>query len=143
MPKKPEPEMVKAYRDTWELGLHSYLAYLRDRLLLARELLHESGSIFVQISDENLHHVREVMDEVFGANNFIGLIPFRKKTMPFGTTFIEQMADFILWYGKRKESTKYSPLYKPVSVEGEFHHCWYELQNGSRHKMSKDEVDNH
>ena len=66
-----EPEMVKAYRDTWELGLHSYLTYLRDRLLLARELLTPSGSIFVQISDENLHHVREVMDEVFGAENFV------------------------------------------------------------------------
>lgn len=138
-----EPEMVKAYRDTWELGLHSYLAYLRDRLLLARELLAESGSIFVQISDENLHHVQEVMDEVLGADNFIGLIPFRKKTMPFGTIFIEQMADFILWYSKHKESTKYSPLYKPVSVEGEFHHCWYELPDGSRHKMSKEEIDNH
>lgn len=71
-----EPEMVKAYRDTWELGLHSYLTYLRDSLLLARELLTESGSVFVQISDENLHHVREVLDEVFGANNFISLISF-------------------------------------------------------------------
>ena len=66
-----EPEMVQAYRDTWELGLHSYLTYLRDRLLLARELLAPSGSVFVQISDENLHHVREVMDEVFGAENFL------------------------------------------------------------------------
>ncbi len=66
-----EPEMVKAYRDTWELGLHSYLTYMRDRLLLARELLTPSGSVFVQISDENLHHVRELMDEVFGAENFV------------------------------------------------------------------------
>ena len=66
-----EPEMVQAYRDTWELGLHSYLTYLRDRLLLARELLAPSGSVFVQISDENLHHVRELMDEVFGAENFV------------------------------------------------------------------------
>src|SRR3972149_4021936 len=73
-----EPEMVKAYRDTWELGLHSYLTYMRDRLLLARELLHPSGSIFVQISDENLHHVRELMDEVFGVENYIGQIAFRK-----------------------------------------------------------------
>ena len=72
-----EPEMVKAYRDTWELGLHSYLTYLRDRLLLSRELLAPSGSIFVQISDENLHHVREVMDEVFGAENVCGFIAFR------------------------------------------------------------------
>ena len=66
-----EPEMVKAYRDTWELGLHSYLTYLRDRLLVARELLTPSGSVFVQIGDENLHHVRELLDEVFGAENFV------------------------------------------------------------------------
>ena len=71
-----EPEMVKAYRDTWELGLHSYLTYMRDRLLLCRDLLAPTGSIFVQISDENVHHVRELMDEVFGAENFIGMIPF-------------------------------------------------------------------
>ena len=75
-----EPEMVKAYRDTWELGLHSYLTYLRDRLLLARELLTPSGSVFVQISDENLHHVREVMDEVFGRENFVAMITFEKTT---------------------------------------------------------------
>jgi len=77
-----EPEMVKAYRDTWELGLHSYLTYLRDRLLLARDLLHPSGSVFVQISDENLHHVRELMDEVFGADNLLGIITFKKTTSP-------------------------------------------------------------
>ena len=75
-----EPEMVQAYRDTWELGLHSYLTYLRDRLLLARELLTTSGSVFVQISDENLHHVRELMDEVLGAENFCALIVFPKTT---------------------------------------------------------------
>jgi adenine-specific DNA-methyltransferase len=73
-----EPEMVQAYRDTWRLGLHSYLAYLRDRLLLSRDLLHDSGSVFVQISDDNVHHVRELLDEVFGPGNFIALIPFRK-----------------------------------------------------------------
>jgi adenine-specific DNA-methyltransferase len=66
-----EPEMIKAFRDTWELGIHSYLTYLRDRLLLAKELLHESGSIFVQISDENVHHVREILSEVFGSENFV------------------------------------------------------------------------
>ena len=74
-----EPEMIRAFRDTWELGIHSYLTYLRDRLLLARELLHESGSCFVQISDENMHHVRELMDEVFGAENFVAIITFRKQ----------------------------------------------------------------
>src|SRR5665213_1357310 len=73
-----EPEMVKAFRDTWELGLHSYLTYLRDRLLVARELLHESGSVFVQISDENVHHVREICDEVFGAKNVVSLITIVK-----------------------------------------------------------------
>ena len=71
-----EPEMIKAFRDTWELGLHSYLTYLRDRLLLARELLSESGSVFVQISDENVHHVREIVDEVFGAENFVSQLSF-------------------------------------------------------------------
>jgi adenine-specific DNA-methyltransferase len=75
-----EPEMIKAFRDTWELGIHSYLTYLRDRLLLAKELLHESGSIFVQISDENVHHVRELMDEVFGAGNFVANIAFQNSS---------------------------------------------------------------
>src|SRR4030065_2894739 len=89
-----EPEMVKAYRDTWKLGLHSYLTYLRDRLLLCRDLLHPSGSIFVQISDENLHHVRELMDEVFGAEHFVGIIPFRKKTMPLGAKQLESVTGY-------------------------------------------------
>ncbi|HEX9670008.1 MAG TPA: DNA methyltransferase, partial [Thermoanaerobaculia bacterium] len=73
-----EPEMIRAFRDTWELGIHSYLTYLRDRLLVARELLHESGSIFVQISDENLHHLRELLDEIFGSRNLCSLISFKK-----------------------------------------------------------------
>ena len=141
--------MIKAFRDTWELGIHSYLTYLRDRLLLARELLAESGSVFVQISDENLHHVRELMDDVFGAKNFISLIPFRKKTMPLGTIFIEQMSDFLLWYAKtaydesRKRIAKYKRLYLGRNVEGEFHHCWYELQDGTRYKMSKHQLYDH
>jgi adenine-specific DNA-methyltransferase len=75
-----EPEMVKAYRDTWHLGVHSYLAYLRDRLIVARELLADAGSIFVQIGGENLHRVRSVMDEVFGGANFCGLINFVKNS---------------------------------------------------------------
>jgi adenine-specific DNA-methyltransferase len=144
-----EPEMVQAYRDTWELGLHSYLTYMRDRILLARELLAPSGSVFVQISDENLHHVREVMDEVFGAENFVAVVPFRKKTMPLGTNYIEQMADFLLWYAKQKfDSTgrptaRFHRLYEPRSVEGEFHHCWYELRDGTRHRMSKAQLYDH
>src|SRR5713226_1496700 len=79
-----EPEQIRAFRDTWQLGIHSYLTYLRDRLHLARELLTDSGSCFVQISDENLHHVCELMDQVFGPGMKISVIPFRKKTMPLG-----------------------------------------------------------
>ena len=105
-----EPEMVKAYRDTWELGLHSYLSYLRDRLLLARELLTDSGSVFVQISDENLHHAREVMDEVFGADNFIAIITFQKTGSQAGS-FLGTTLDYLVWYAKNKSLAKYRQLY--------------------------------
>lgn len=138
-----EPEMVKAYRDTWELGLHSYLSYMRDRLALAKELLTSDGSIVVQISDDNLHHVREIMDEVFNPENFIALIPFRKKTMPLGATYLEQMNDFLLWYGRNPKQAKFHQPYYEQDVQGDFHWKWYELPNGSRHSMSKEEVDNH
>src|ERR1039457_313916 len=105
-----EPEMVKAFRDTWELGLHSYLSYLRDRLLVARELLHESGSVFVQISDENLHHVREVMDEVFGAKNLVAQITFAKTT---GSTqdFLSSTCDYLLFYARNIEQLKYRQIF--------------------------------
>ena len=94
-----EPEQIRAFRDTWELGIHSYLTYLRDRLLLARELLAESGSCFVQIGDENVHHVRELMDEVFGAGNFVGLITFTKTT-GFSAKLLDSISDYLLWYAK-------------------------------------------
>ena len=97
--------MVQAYRDTWELGIHSYLTYLRDRLLLARDLLTPSGSIFVQISDDNLHHVREVMDEVFGAENFIVTILLKKKGGQKGGT-LDPINDYILWFAKDKSQGK-------------------------------------
>lgn len=113
-----EPEMVKAYRDTWELGLHSYLTYLRDRLLLARELLADTGSIFVQISDENLHHVREVMDEVFGTDNCCSIIPF-SKTSSTATTLLGEGFDYLLWYAKSLERVKYRQLYLP-KIEATF-----------------------
>jgi hypothetical protein len=83
-----EPETIKAFRDTWELGIHSYLAYLRDRLLLARELLNESGSVFVQIGDENVHHVRELMDEVFGSCNLVSQIVFQRSS-GFETKYLQ------------------------------------------------------
>ena len=103
--------MVKAYRDTWELGLHSYLTYMRDRLLLARELLTPSGSIFVQISDENLHHVRELMDEVYGAENAYGLVVVQK-TGGLGTAGLKSVADYLLWYVRDASSVKYRQLFR-------------------------------
>src|SRR5665647_2396463 len=96
-----QPEQIKAFRDTWELGIHSYLAYLRDRLVVSRELLSETGSIFVQIGDENVHLVRAVMDEVFGSENFVSLIAFRKTTVQ-ATELLTTMDDFLLWYAKAK-----------------------------------------
>ena len=112
-----EPEMIKAFRDTWELGIHSYLTYLRDRLLLAKDLLSETGSVFVQISDENVHLVRCLLDETFGPDNFISLICFRKKLMPLGAKTLEQMSDFLVWYGKDKTKIKYDHLYKHTTPD--------------------------
>lgn len=107
-----EPEMIKAFRDTWELGIHSYLTYLRDRVLLAREMLHDSGSIFVQISDENVHRVRAILDEIFGEDNFVSLITY-KKTTGNRSVLIDNINDYILWYSKDKTSIKFRRLYQP------------------------------
>ena len=106
-----EPEMVQAYRDTWEFGLHSYLTYLRDRLLVSRELLTSSGSVFVQISDENLHHVRELLDEIFGEHNFCAVIPFRK-TGGLRSKLLDSVFDFLLWYARDKEQVRYTQLFE-------------------------------
>jgi adenine-specific DNA-methyltransferase len=135
--------MVKAYRDTWTLGVHSYLSYLRDRLLLARELLSESGSIFVQINDENLHLVRCLLDEVFGRENFVAVIPFRKKTMPLGTKTIEQMDDFLLWYAKNKEQLKYRQLFMPQLTEGDPLYKFWEDSRYSRFPMLPEQIRNY
>ncbi|HMN77645.1 MAG TPA: site-specific DNA-methyltransferase [Burkholderiaceae bacterium] len=113
-----EPEMVKAYRDTWTLGIHSYLAYLRDRLAMARELLSESGSVFVQISDENLHRVRAVMDEVFGAENFCTLVAVQK-TGAFSPTMLSSVADYLIWYARNKANAKFLRLYLSRERGGE------------------------
>ena len=105
-----EPEQVKAFRDTWRDGIHSYLTYLRDRLAVARDLLTDSGSIFVQIGDENVHRVRAVMDEVFGEENFVSLIQFRTaSTKP--TKTISNICDFILWYAKDGNSLKFREIF--------------------------------
>ena len=106
-----EPEQVKAFRDTWRDGIHSYLTYLRDRLTVARDLLADSGSIFVQIGDENVHRVRAVMDEVFGEVNFCALIPFQK-TSGGSDTFISSDLDYLLWYAKQRETVKYRSVLK-------------------------------
>ena len=105
-----EPETIRAFRDTWELGIHSYLTYLRDRLLLARELLHESGSVFVQIGDENLHLVRALMDEVFGATNFVGIVNFQKTGGLVAHQLISTV-DFLVWYARDKSKVKWHRLY--------------------------------
>jgi adenine-specific DNA-methyltransferase len=110
-----EPEMIRAFRDTWELGIHSYLTYLRDRLLLARELLHESGSCFVQISDENVHLVRSLMDEIFGAGNFVALVVVQK-TGGLGTSGLKSVADYLIWYCRNSGSVKYRQLFRLKSV---------------------------
>lgn len=110
-----EPEMIKAFRDTWELGIHSYLTYLRDRLLLARELLTESGSVFVQISDENVHLVRCLMDEIFGVGNFVTQIAFQK-TGGIEAKLISSTIDYIVWYARDITKTKFHRLYKEREV---------------------------
>lgn len=138
-----EPEMIKAFRDTWELGIHSYLTYLRDRLLLAKDLLTESGSIFVQISDENVHLVRCLMDEVFGVENFVSIIPFRKKTMPLGAKYLDSMNDYIIWYGKEKGDLKYRPLFLDYDTEGKSRWTWYETGDGKRKTMTTEMAENH
>ena len=138
-----EPEQIRAFRDTWELGIHSYLTYLRDRLLLARELLSESGSVFVQISDENLHHVRELMDEIIGERNFCRIITFRKKNMPLGSKLLESTSDYIIWYAKDKQRVKFYYLYNPMSVQGDAHWNMIELSDGTRRKLTSDEINNH
>jgi len=138
-----EPEMVQAYRDTWELGLHSYLSYMRDRLIVSRELLSTTGSIFVQISDENVHHVREILDEVFGPSAFCALITFRKKMMPMGSDVAESVSDYVLWYAQDREQMKYTPLFKEKSVEGEAIWGWADFPDGKRRRLTSDEVNNH
>jgi len=112
-----EPEMIKAFRDTWELGIHSYLAYLRDRLLLAKELLTESGSVFVQISDENVHLVRNLMDEIFGVNNFVNQITIKRASVMFAKKLLNNAMFYVLFYSKDKDNIKYRQLYYKRSLD--------------------------
>jgi adenine-specific DNA-methyltransferase len=136
-----EPEQIKAYRDTWKLGTHSYLTYLRDRLLLAKELLADSGSLFVQISDENVHLVRQLMDEVFGRNAFVSQIAFKTK-MPLGTKRLASIYDYLIWYAREDaDRIKYRPLFadKQAGLGSLFEKI--ELPDGSRRRLDEADLD--
>lgn len=133
-----EAEQIKAFRDTWELGISSYLSYLRDRLVVARDLLTESGSCFVQIGDENVHLVRCVMDEVFGSENFVSLIVFRKTTMQAGD-LLPGTNDYVLWFAKDSALAKFRMLYQPRTGGGWVNYDFLRLANGDHRKMTKGE----
>ena len=140
-----QPEQVKAFRDTWELGVHSYLAYLRDRFTIARELLTDSGSIFVQISDENVHRVRCLLDEIFGDINFISTITWTRTNMTSSTS-LASVSDYILWYAKDKEMVKYRQLWmewdERIADPLLKSYTQVELEDGTRRGMTKDEQEN-
>lgn len=136
------PETVRAFRDTWELGIHSYLSYLRDRLILAKKLLKETGSCAVQISDENLHYVRSIMDEVFGTKNFVSVIAFVKKNQVNAKT-LPTISDYIVWYAKNKEKMTYNQLYVPAGLPvRDSGYNRVEEKNGMRRKLTKEEQSN-
>jgi adenine-specific DNA-methyltransferase len=138
-----EPEMLRAFRDTWELGIHSYLSYMRDRLLLMRDLLHESGSIFVQISDENVHHVREIMDETFGLENFCSLIAF-EKTRSQTTALLPPVFDYLIWYARDVSKVKYRQLFieKEFGGEGTSQYRYAESADGkNQRRLSNEELE--
>ena len=140
-----QPEQVKAFRDTWELGIHSYLAYLRDRLTVARELLADSGSIFVQISDENVHLVRCLLDEVFGDTNFVSTITWVRAGMTSSTS-LAAVSDYLLWYAKNREVMKYRPLWMKWDEHTPDpllrHHTQVEFPDGTRRRMTREEKNN-
>jgi adenine-specific DNA-methyltransferase len=132
-----EPEVVKAFRDTWSLGIHSYLAYLRDRLTVARELLTESGCLFLQIGDANIHLVRGILDESFGADNFVAQITVVKTTSAT-SELLPGVSDYLLLYAKHRERMRYHPLYlqKEAGAQGASGYTWIEAPDGIRSRMS-------
>ena len=135
-----EPEMIRAFRDTWELGIHSYLTHIRDRALLCKELISETGSMFFQISDTNLHHAKEILDEIFGSNNFFGMICFQKVASPLAAeNSLPSKLDFILWYAKDISKVKYHKLYtrRPNDIGVGYNNI--ELEDGSRRKLTQKE----
>lgn len=136
-----EPEMVKAYRDTWELGLHSYLSYLRDRLLVTRDLLNDSGSAFVQISIENVHHARALLDEILKPENFVAQIAFQKSSGRVSEG-IDSVYDVLLWYARNKQRLKFRQLFKPRSQEQlDTAYNYLQFRDGAYRPMTRDEAD--
>ena len=137
-----EPETLKAFRDTWELGIHSYLTYLQHRLLLAKKLLNDSGSCVVQMSDDNFHYVKNLMDEIFGVENFVSVITF-KKTSFAASKHIPVICDYIIWYAKDIKKMKYRQLFsKKMLPINDNKYKYLELKNGKRRLMNKDEHKN-
>lgn len=137
-----EPEMIKAFRDTWELGIHSYLTYLRDRLLLARELLNDSGSVFVQISDENAHRVRNILDEVSGTDNFVSMISYVTSS-GFTSGTLSRNGDRIIWFAKDKSQIKFRRLYSKKELPvNDSNYKYLELPDGTRRLMTTEERQN-
>ncbi len=137
-----EQEQIKAYRDTWTLGVHSYLAYLRDRLIIAKDLLTDSGSIFVQISDENVHRVRCVMDEVFGSENFVSLITCKVTGGTQQKGAPRRISDYLVWYTKNKESLKFHRLFFNKDANKNTIFSDVELADGARRSLTKEEKEN-
>jgi len=138
-----EPEQMKAFRDTWKDGIHSYLTYLRDRLNVARDLLTDSGSVFFQISEENVHRIRLILDEVFGEENCVAQISFRKKLMPLGSKTLESMNDHIVWYAKDKTKVKYKQLYLPTEPNPKGRWTGARAKDGHLRRLTKTERSNY
>jgi adenine-specific DNA-methyltransferase len=136
-----QPEQVKAFRDTWNLGIHSYLNYVRDRLVVSCELLTETGNLFIQIGDENLHLIRNILDEVFGASNFVSLISY-STTSGFPSAKLSRAGDYLIWYAKNSRTSKYNQLYKTKEAgdEGSTEYKWILLPDGSSRPMTTDEL---
>ncbi len=136
-----EPEMIKAFRDTWELGIHSYLNYLRDRLYLSRELLNDTGSCFVQIGDENVHLIRVIMDEVFGTDNYVSLIAYKSNSGKERSKGLQRVHNYIIWYAKDKTQMKFNRLYRKLELQdlNTSSYNMKESSDGTRSKMSKEE----
>lgn len=136
-----EPEQVKAFRDTWRDGIHSYMTYLRDRLTVARDLLHDSGSIFVQIGDENVHRVRAVMDEIFSDENFVSIISY-KTSVGLGSEYIDNTCNYLLWYCKDKQTMKFRALFRQLEAgkEGATRYKKLRLSNLRERPATEEEI---